>query len=50
MFEVYYFNNGVYHLQSRFSTLKAAKEFYNEDYPGYIKKGDRVFKRYKGCE
>jgi len=50
MFEVYYFNNGVYHFQSRFSTLSAAKDFYNDDYPGYIKKGDRILKRYKGCE
>ena len=50
MFEIYYFSDGVYHFQKSFETLKAAKEAYIENYVGYIKKGSRVLKRYKGCE
>lgn len=50
MFEIYYFSDGVYHFQKSFETLKAAKEAYNENYVGYIKKGSRILKRYKGCE
>lgn len=47
MYEIYYYNQGVYYYQSSFATLKAAREHYCEKYKGYIKKGDRICKRYK---
>lgn len=48
MYEIYYYNQGVYHLQRRCSSYKEAKEKYNESYKGCIKKGNRVLKRYTG--
>lgn len=47
MYEIYYFNQGVYYYQSSFATLKAAREHYCEKYKGYIKKGGSICKRYK---
>lgn len=47
MFEIYYYNQGVYHFQGSYETLKEAKEHFNAAYKGYIKKGEKVYKRYK---
>lgn len=47
MYEIYYYNQGVYYYQSSFATLKAAREHYCEKYKGFIRKGDHICKRYK---
>ena len=47
MVETYYYNQGSIYLQGRYNTLKEAKEHFNETRKGYIKKGDKVYKRYK---
>lgn len=51
MYEIYYYDASadVFTFQSRFNTLKDAKASYNEDRKGYIKCGERVLKRYSGC-
>lgn len=48
MYEIYYYSQGVYNYQKSCSSLKDAKEKYNESYRGYIKKGNRILKRYTG--
>lgn len=48
MYEIYYYNQGVYQFQKNCSSYKEAKEKYNESYKGYIKKGNRILKRYTG--
>lgn len=47
MYQIYYYNDGVYNYQKSYATLSAAKAAYNENYKGYIKKGERICKRYK---
>lgn len=49
MFTIYYFNesDNVYNVQNSYQTLKEAKEAFNTAYKGYIKKGERVVKRFK---
>lgn len=47
MYQIYYYNDGVYNYQKSYATLSAAKAAYNENYKGYIKRGERICKRYK---
>lgn len=47
MYQIYYYNDGVYHYQKSYATLSKAKAAYNENYKGYIKKNERICKRYK---
>ena len=49
MFTIYYLNESdkVYNIQNSYETLKEAKEAFNSEFKGYIKKGERIVNRYK---
>jgi hypothetical protein len=46
MYEIYYYHEGCYYFQGRFSTMKEAKEKFDTELSGYIKKGEKILKRY----
>lgn len=47
MYTIYYLNDGIYHQQKSYNTLKEAKANFNSNREGYIKNKDgKILKRY----